>query len=228
MVWSLDDVKRFYATVGQRTQDSKYKSEKIEEYHELEEEFLRKEIPRASSVLEVGCGKGRILDLLKDRCIELVGVEYIPEVAEETAKRFEDWPNVEVIYGDILEMDGILPENHFDYVLCMFNTLGTIPKPYDEKAVDLFKKWVRPGGKIILSVYSEDALEEQLILYDKAGWNILAFDEEAVYTKEGLVSRRYTEDKLRDYFKLYDDFDVDVMKLNDISYILVAKKRGMR
>ena len=223
-MWTKEDVRRFYSTVGQRTQCKEYKTPKIDEYHELEEEEIYALVKEGSTVLEAGCGKGRIINLLKDKCARIVGIDFVPEIAKETAERFKGYANVEVIQGDVTDMPYI-PDNRFDYVLCTFNTLGTIPEPHDRKAVEEFKRVVKPNGKIVLSVYSKEALEEQLALYEKANWQVIKYDDKAVYTAEGLVSRRYNEEELLEYFKGDDRFEVEIKPLNEVSLFLIATKR---
>ena len=217
-MWSLQDVKQFYSTVGQRTQIKNFKTDKIEEYHKLEQDEIYKSIRDYSIVLEAGCGKGRIIDLLKDkRGIKIIGVEYVPEIAEETAHRFKDYSNVQIINGDISNMY-FFDDNMFDYVVCAFNTLGTIPEPYDKEAVEEFKRVVKPDGEILISVYSKEALEEQLKLYDKADWKVIKYDDKAVYTAEGLISRRYSINELLDYFN--EASDISIKHLNEISLFM--------
>ena len=224
-MWTKEDVKKFYATVGQRTQFKEFKTPKIDEYHKLEEEEIYRIVKEGSRVLEAGCGQGRIIDLLKDKVAEIVGIEYVEEVARKTAEKFKDVPNVKIICGDVCDMPYI-EDNSFDYVLCTFNTLGTIPEPDDFDAVEEFKRIVKEGGKIILSVYSKEALEEQLALYEKANWQVIRYDDKAVYTAEGLVSRRYNEEELMRYFEGDDRFDVVIYPLNEVSLFLIATKRG--
>ncbi len=222
-MWTLEDVRRFYATVGQRTQHEEYKTPKIDEYHKLEEQEIYNIVKKGSVVLEAGCGQGRIIDLLKDKCANIIGIDFVQEVAENTAEKFKNYKNVKVIYGDVSDMPYI-PDESVDYVLCTFNTLGTIPEPYDKKAVEEFKRVVKPNGKIVISVYSKNALKEQLALYEKANWEVIAYDDKAVYTAEGLVSRRYNEKELFSYFDNDKRFNVEVKPLNEVSLMLIAEK----
>ncbi|MEM0483015.1 MAG: 16S rRNA (adenine(1518)-N(6)/adenine(1519)-N(6))-dimethyltransferase RsmA [Nitrososphaerota archaeon] len=62
--------------------------------------------PSASDVvLEPGCGDGRLTELLAERGCRLLAVEIDPRLAAEARWRLRGWPNVEVVTGDVLELN---------------------------------------------------------------------------------------------------------------------------
>jgi 16S rRNA (adenine1518-N6/adenine1519-N6)-dimethyltransferase len=59
-------------------------------------------------VLEPGCGDGRLTELLAERGCRVLAVEIDPRLAAEARQRLRGWPNVEVVTGDVLQLN---PEN---------------------------------------------------------------------------------------------------------------------
>jgi len=64
------------------------------------------------TVLEIGPGQGALTDLLADRAARLILVELDRDLAAELRLRYQDRSSVEVVEGDILELDlGTLVED---------------------------------------------------------------------------------------------------------------------
>ncbi|MEM0382524.1 MAG: 16S rRNA (adenine(1518)-N(6)/adenine(1519)-N(6))-dimethyltransferase RsmA [Nitrososphaerota archaeon] len=58
----------------------------------------------SDTVLEPGCGDGRLTELLAERGCRILAVEIDPRLAEEARQRLKSWPNVEVFTGNVLEL----------------------------------------------------------------------------------------------------------------------------
>ena len=56
-------------------------------------------------ILEVGPGKGALTELLAERCTRLVAVELDTRLVPVLRQAFRDNPGVEIVHGDILEID---------------------------------------------------------------------------------------------------------------------------
>jgi SAM-dependent methyltransferase len=56
--------------------------------------------------VDVGCGKGRVLNYWLDNYSihRLIGIELDPEIASQTAKRLEKYKNVTIIEGDVINL----------------------------------------------------------------------------------------------------------------------------
>ncbi|MDM8536346.1 class I SAM-dependent methyltransferase [Desulfobacterales bacterium HSG17] len=80
-------------------------------------------------IVDVGCGKGRVINWLLSRKIQnrIIGIELNPEIAARTKKRLRKFKNVEIISGNILEC---LPENGILFYL--YN-------PFDATVMERFK-----------------------------------------------------------------------------------------
>lgn len=128
----------------------------IDYYGEVRADVLPYLEGAGRDVLEVGCGRGATGQLLQEKLgCRVTGIEMNPVVARAAAEVLH-----EVIQGDVqtLEFDG-----RFDVVLALelFEHLVE-----GERFLERASRWLRPGGRIVLSVpnvghYSliEDLLE---------------------------------------------------------------------
>ncbi|MGE5404429.1 MAG: methyltransferase domain-containing protein [Candidatus Saccharibacteria bacterium] len=106
------------------------------EYLALIHAFGKIEMSESDVVVDVGCGRGRaIIWLLKNRKVaKIYGVELNDKVAQQTAKRFAKYNNVDIINGDALE--SIPQEATVFYLYNPF--VGSIVLRYKEKLEELF------------------------------------------------------------------------------------------
>jgi protein-L-isoaspartate O-methyltransferase len=76
------------------------------DYHAMAEMFGRVALSEHSVVVDVGCGKGRVINFLLSRgakC-EIIGVEIDPDIARATAQRLRRYPNVRIETGNIIDL----------------------------------------------------------------------------------------------------------------------------
>lgn len=85
------------------------------------DETVRRRTPSARSLLEVGCGPGRYLELLRDRGYEdVAGIDLDPGMVAVCAERL---PGVPVTLAD---MAGFELGRRFDAVICPFSSIGYV------------------------------------------------------------------------------------------------------
>ncbi len=193
----------------------------IRNYLGAEAKRLKKLVRDNSVILDVGCGSGRCIALLKRTAGKIVGVDYSAKMIRKAFKKVGKCPNVELFLENAESMP--FADNSFDYVLCMFNTLGVLDGS-KEKALREIKRVVKPKGKIFASVYSENALDEQIKEYTKyLGLTIKKIDADAVYTKEGFISERFGRAKIRRLFGSAG-LKAGIIKLTPIAYFIEASK----
>lgn len=107
-------------------------------------------------VLDLGCGNGRLLDLLKDKEINYTGIDSSKGLIEIAKERY---PGAEFLVGDALNLP--FPDNSFNRVFSIA-VLHHIPS-VELRLVFLAeaKRVLAPGGLLILTVWN---------LWQRRGW----------------------------------------------------------
>ena len=107
-------------------------------------------------VLDAGCGNGRLAEAFGDKKISYLGVDGSKNLIESAKKKFLDSRlrgNDEFVVGDILELDK-LPEKNFDYIYSIA-VLHHLPgEDLRIEALKQMKNKIKPGGKIIITVWN--------------------------------------------------------------------------
>jgi len=138
------------------------------------------------SVLDAGCGTGRVAIELAAAGIEVIGVDVDASMLAEAARR---GPDVEWIEADLARLD---LGRTFDVVLLAGNVPLFCPSPSRRDLVAACARHVAPGGAMVagFSLGRGYALEEFDAACDAAGlrmadrwstWEADAFDEGADY-----------------------------------------------
>lgn len=102
--------------------------------------------PFSKSVLEIGCGAGATLELLKrsGRCQTTYGVEIVPRIAEEARRRVD-----RVFQGNLEHMELPLEAGSVDAILCL-DVLEHLVDPW--AVVANLHALLAPGGVLIASI----------------------------------------------------------------------------
>jgi len=104
-------------------------------------------LPSGSRIIDIGCGIGTLLSILKKRYpgADLSGIEY-SEVAVNSAP-----PHIRncIRAGDIVELAPELSTHPYDIVICT-EVLEHIPEP--SKALDSIVSLLKPGGIALFTV----------------------------------------------------------------------------
>ena len=128
-----------YNLSGTQTESSFTYSESKWDFHEAS-----RDVAGCDSILEVGCGPGHFLSMVRDRVPKVYGIEYNePAMLQARAKGL----NVFGKEGEVPHVGG------FDAVFC-FHVLEHVKNPV-EFAKDLVS-WVKPGGTIGISVPNQE------------------------------------------------------------------------
>jgi SAM-dependent methyltransferase len=86
-------------------------------------ELIRSRNPAATSVLDVACGTGRHLELLRASFSDLAGVDLEPGLLDVARTRLS---GVSLTHGDMRTFD---LGRYFDAVTCLFSSVGTYVIP---------------------------------------------------------------------------------------------------
>ncbi len=123
--------------------------------------FSRVDISPDDVLVDVGCGKGRIINywLSCKYKNEIIGLELDAEIAEKTASQFSHWDNVKIIAGDAIEH---LPAH---------GTIFYFYNPFMEKQVEQFEKRLieKIGNNPVKVIYYNP---KSIHAFDNGSWDI--------------------------------------------------------
>ncbi len=100
--------------------------------------------PRATGLLDVGCGTGRHLELLRDR-YEVQGLDLNPDFLEVARARCPGVPFHEA------DMTDFRLEDRFDVLTCLFSAIAYVRTPERMRgAVRTMRAHLNPGGVVLV------------------------------------------------------------------------------
>lgn len=188
-----------------------------------ERKYIIKSIKKNSKVLEVGCGDGRSIKDVLEVTKDVTGIDNDETAIEHSKENLKNYSSVKLILGDGKNLP--FQDEIFDYVTC----IGTFANLGDDKYQILseMKRILKKNGKIIISVYSDKAIEERLKLYRKLKFKMkeirnngtIIFDDP---TKEG-ISEQFSKEQLKGIAKKSDLKVEDITEVN-IAYLCIFSK----
>jgi methionine biosynthesis protein MetW len=101
-------------------------------------------LPQGGAILDVGCAHGGLLAACAGRAGRRVGIE-VSGVAAAAARRVAD----EVVEGDVSDPKLSLGDERFDVVV-LGDVVEHLAEP--ERALARARAWLRPGGRVVVSV----------------------------------------------------------------------------
>ena len=106
--------------------------------------WILRHVSGASSVLDVGCGDGLLLERLSPVCARVTGIEPAPGAADRARGRTENLGNVRVIQADF--MTAALPPASHDAIIFSASLHHMDEEAALRKAADLLS----PGGLLLV------------------------------------------------------------------------------
>jgi SAM-dependent methyltransferase len=186
---SNDDV--YAAGLLNRALDPATQPPEIQAYLRAELDLLQDVIKEEMRVLDVGCGTGRHLILLRDRLRLGVGVDYERSYIAQATQR-AGAPHLHFITGDATAIPLAVG---FNFAICVTNTWGTMA---DKTGVLREMRRLAPWPRTrLLSVFSEDSIAARREWYRRLGHTVLEETPEYLVTDGGLRSEHFSEARLR-------------------------------
>ena len=136
-----------------------YSSEKIVKFYTeqslfpLEEIIFKKYLTRKGTILDFCCGAGRASFPLSEMGFEVIGVDINEKLIKAAREKAIDYPDASFILSDVEKVD--FPENYFDYILVLHNSLEFIPSK--KKRNNIFRKLnhcLKKDGFLITTFHS--------------------------------------------------------------------------
>ncbi len=133
------------------------------ELFDAEKRFLLSHISPNSKVLDIGCGDGRNIKTILNVTKDIVGIDNDPKAISDARAHLAATPSVQILLADVIALP--FPENTFDAVTLMMTLVN-----FNKNKVTALKEMARvlkQDGKIIISVYSEDAFDKRMEMYKR-------------------------------------------------------------
>lgn len=105
---------------------------------------LNQYVQIGDTVLDLGCGNGRLLEILRNKNIIYLGVDNSEGLLHEAKTKYPDY---EFRLLDLMNLDNL--EKKFDIVFCI-SVLNHFPKKFHVQAIEKIKKVMNPGGELLM------------------------------------------------------------------------------
>jgi len=139
-------------------------------YYDLDESplndipFYRRFVSQNKSVLELGCGTGRVLIPLAVECKEIVGVDYSRDMVDRCRLKMNENKvlnaKAKVIVGDIRQLD---LGRRFDLIIAPYRVLQALETKQEvDRVFNTIKTHLAPNGECILNVFRPIREKEDL------------------------------------------------------------------
>lgn len=138
-------------------------SNKYQEYFDAEKIFLKRKVTKNAFVCDVCCGNGRSIEPLLEQTKNIVGIDYEPSAVKNAQKKFRNQPKVKILLANALNIP--FANKTFDFVTMS----GTLTNFRQNKVAVLqeMARVLKNKGKIIVSIYSEDAFDARMKMYKR-------------------------------------------------------------
>ncbi|OIO06493.1 hypothetical protein COX67_02185 [Candidatus Falkowbacteria bacterium CG_4_10_14_0_2_um_filter_36_22] len=124
--------------------------------------------PGSGKVLDLGCGAGSFFEHLEGLGYEVTGVDFSPEMVKLAASAAGNLKRSRAVQGDVLNLP--FESRTFDALIAV-GLLEYLPN--DESFLKIVGNFVKPGGKIIVTLRNSLCAERKLWkFYQKLGINV--------------------------------------------------------
>jgi 2-polyprenyl-6-hydroxyphenyl methylase/3-demethylubiquinone-9 3-methyltransferase len=134
-------------------------SPRVKQYLEAEIDFVLQHLSSADSVLELGCGYGRVAFRLAEKAGRVVGIDTAAESIDLARRLSGPDTRCEFLVMDALDLT--FEDAEFDKVVCIQNGIcafGVDRQLMLRQALRVTK----PGGRLLFSTYSEAFWDDRL------------------------------------------------------------------
>lgn len=205
----MSNEEAYAAGLLNRALDPTTQPPEIRAFLQAELDLLHDIITEGMRVIDVGCGTGRHLLLLRDRLRLGVGVDYERSYIAEADRR-AGGGHLHFVIADAALIPVLAA---FDFATCLTNTWGTMS---DKSGVLREMRRVAPKpGTRLLSVYSEASVPFRREWYRRLGHAVLEETPDYLVTEGGFRSEHFSEARLCSLVG-----ECAIRPLTDIAYVV--------
>ena len=115
----------------------------------LEFEYFLEYVKKHAKVLDLGCGNGRLYELLELKKVDYLGVDNSSGLLD---KARENFPNARFEFGDMVDLD--LPDSSYDMVFSIASFHHIPGRKLRRRTVNEMHRVLRSDGVLILTVWN--------------------------------------------------------------------------
>ncbi|WP_445356511.1 class I SAM-dependent methyltransferase [Microbulbifer sp. ANSA002] len=168
-----------------------YKYSDLGNYLDEENRFLRNLVSEGSTLIDFGCGNGRHLRLLNGRLELGLGIDNDHGHIASARNLSKGIRNLQFLLADAKTFTS---ERRYSIAISMYNTVGNIYPA--SRVIEVMQSVCQRKGKLIVSVFSEQSIEERVVFYQKIGFGIKRVSENSILTDKGVESSHYSRVQL--------------------------------
>ena len=182
---------------------------RVKQFLKAEIDFVLKEVNHTDTVLDLGCGYGRVAIELLKKAKKVIGID-ISKKNIELAKKII-WNNENCEFFVMNAIDLKFSDNYFDTVICIQNGISAFkvePSKLFKEAIRVTKK----GGTVLFSSYSEKFWKNRFEWFQiQSEYNLIGeidYDltkNGIIICKDGFKAITYSK---QEFYKLASNFNV--------------------
>jgi SAM-dependent methyltransferase len=176
-------------------------------------------VPAASKVLDLGCGKGRHSIFLNGKGLDVLGVDLSPNSIEK-AKQFEK-ANLKFKVGDMREPQGF---SEFDYVFNLFTSFGYFESDVENiKTLNAINLSLKENAFFIIDFMNAEKVKANLIPNQEINRSGLLFQIQKSIDNNVISKKINFSGNEKSYF-----FEERVQALNQNDFLNYFQKTGFK
>lgn len=186
-------------------------------YLTKEKDWILKSLKNSNSLLDVGCGDGRLTKLLKSKTKNYVGIDIDSRAIFYAQKNFKN----ATFFIMSIESAKKFQDNQFDTAVCLWSTIGNIF--HYKKAIREIYRITKK--EVFISTVQKNHIKERKEYYDALNINAkINSKSEVIKSKEWGIARAFTKEELVKICKLVGFSICKIVQLGDIGFGLELKK----
>jgi ubiquinone/menaquinone biosynthesis C-methylase UbiE len=199
---------------------------RIQQYLQAEIDFILDLIPPGASVLELGCGYGRVLRALATKAEQTFGIDTSLPSLRLARSHLADQQHTHLACMDASQL--ALRPGSFDMVVCIQNGISAFHVD-QAQLIEEGVRITRPGGLVMFSSYSEKFWEVRLDWFERQSQLGLVGEIDREKTGNGILACKdgftATTVDQQDFRDLTDGLklDVDIVEVDQSSLFCVIR-----
>lgn len=190
-----------------------------QDYFKKEVEWLKKRIKHTSSLLDAGCGEGRLALFLSSLTDSYVGID-ADSKAISKAKKSENG-KTKFIALDVTNLSEYFSPNSFQTSVCLWNTIGNIED--DAKALKEIHHVT--DKNCFITTLKKGTLKARINYYTSYGLKYELDEENEIFRSEAWgVARAYSKENFRKMCEAVGFRVVEIVDLGKIGFGIELKK----